>query len=186
MKRPIIGCVWAVLLIAAALCTYGAARAADDPVPSLTPQPADQAKAKAPEEDKHSDVPSLEPDSDHAKSVKTPSPKRERDPAAAAFALPRNTVLTPKQTDALKKLKDKMEPTLRDAIKKMEESTAGADKTAASHKVRDITKDIRTEIDNILTPPDTPAANTNPQPPGTRNPNPQQYRRPGYQNYRNF
>jgi hypothetical protein len=149
--------------------------------PAATPPAGDSSKAATGPDNKAPDVPSLEPDPvERAKSVKT-STKRERDPVAAAFAVPPGTQLTKKQTDAMKKLKDEKEPLLKAALKKMDETAAGADKTAEAHKVRDLTKEIHTDVQNIL---DMPAESTNPQPPVQRNPQP--YRRQAYPSYRYF
>jgi hypothetical protein len=174
------------------------------PAPVATPQPAaapgpaqpgapappagDPAKANAGTDNKGLDVPSLEPEPvERAKSAKT-AKKTERDPVAAAFAVDHASQLTDKQAEAIKKFREKMEPELKTAFKKMDEAAAGIDKVAASRKVRDLVKEIRNKIQDIVDPP----TDTTTNPPATQYPRSyyqnqqqyqQQYRQPGYQPY---
>jgi hypothetical protein len=135
------------------------------------------------------DVPSLEPDPvDKTKSAKAPS-KRDRDQVGDVFSVPSGTHPTDKQTEALKKLKEKKEPELKAAIKALDEAT-GTDKVIAARKLRDLKKDIRNDVLDIVDPPTN---NTNNQQRPVMQPyqspyqnpyqNSQQYRPPYNQNY---
>ena len=88
-------------------------------------------------------MPSLEPDSGHAKTAKT----TKRDPLLAAveraFSFPHGTDLSAKQKDALKKLRSDLEPKLRAALEKAEKATDATDKNAAASDVKKIRKDIK-------------------------------------------
>jgi hypothetical protein len=74
--------------------------------------------------------------------------------------VPRGTTLTTKQSDAMKKLKTKMEPALRADLENLSKLPEGSDKTAAALKVRETTKDIKAKVQEILDmPPDNQQPN---------------------------
>ncbi len=152
MRRRVITQVWPVVLVAAALSyAVGAASAAEQGAGAASTTNDAKADVQALDDEKLPDVPALESGSDRAKNKKAP----KRDLVALAFALPHDTVLNDKQTKAMAALKKRLEPGLRSAVEKMEKLPEGAEKTAAAHEVRKLTKEIHTEVDNIL---DMPAA----------------------------
>ena len=71
---------------------------------------------------------------------------KKLDPVASAYALPRRTVLNAKQTEAMKKLKDRTEKGLRAALDEVEKAGDAAAKTAAAKKVKTLRNEIRSEI----------------------------------------
>lgn len=73
----------------------------------------------------------------------------KKDPAADAFALPHNVRLRSDQQEPYNKLKQQMEPKLRDALSKVEAAT-GADKDKAAKDVLAIRKEIRGKLTQIL------------------------------------
>ena len=81
--------------------------------------------------------------------------KKKLDPVASAYALPRRVVLNAKQTEALKKLRDRTEKDLLAAFDEVEKAGDVAAKTAAAKKVKTLKTEIRGEIKKIL---DMPAA----------------------------
>ena len=78
---------------------------------------------------------------------------KKLDPVASAYALPRRTVLNAKQTEAMKKLKDRTEKGLRAALDEVEKAGDAAAKTAAAKKVKTLRNEIRSEIKTILDMP---------------------------------
>ena len=82
----------------------------------------------------------------------------EKDPVAAAYAMPHGTALNDKQQAALKKLKDRTEKGLREALAKVDKGADSKEKTAAAHKVMELKKSIREEIKTILDIPAQDAA----------------------------
>jgi hypothetical protein len=151
MRRQAIRYGWPLLLMAAvALGAFATALAAD----GKATKPA----SPAVQNDKSSDVPSLEPDSGHSKTAKN----AKHDPTSAAldkaFAIPHSADLSVKQKDALKKLRTDLEPKLRAALEKAEKATETADKTAAASEIKKIRKDIKDGKDKILDMADEDAA----------------------------
>ena len=73
----------------------------------------------------------------------------KKDPVADAFALPHNVHLRSDQQEPYNKLKQQMEPKLRDALSKVEAAT-GADKDKAAKSVLAIRKEIRGNLTQIL------------------------------------
>jgi len=80
---------------------------------------------------------------------------KKLDPVASAYALPHRVVLNAKQTEAMKKLRDRTETGLRAALDEVEKAGDAAAKTAAAKKAKTLRNEIRGEINKIL---DMPAA----------------------------
>lgn len=80
----------------------------------------------------------------------------KRDLVAEAFALPKGAVLRPHQQEPFNKMKQEMEPKLREAYAQVE-SAAGAEKAKTAKNVLAIRKEIGTKIATILQQPDETA-----------------------------
>jgi hypothetical protein len=73
----------------------------------------------------------------------------KKDPVADAFALPKGVTLRSDQQEPYNKMKQDMEPKLRDALSQVEAAT-GADKDKAAKSVMATRKEIKNKIAQIL------------------------------------
>lgn len=70
-----------------------------------------------------------------------------------AFALPRGAVLNPKQKAALKELREKHEPPLREAYEELVATTGAREKVGPSVKIKVARAEIRQEIQKLVKDP---------------------------------
>ena len=88
------------------------------------------------------------------KPAKTASKKvPAKDPAEAAFALPKGAQLTPKQTDAYNKMKDELKPKLEKAFEDVANAKEKGDKAKAAKAVKDVRAEIQKRMQEIAAIP---------------------------------
>lgn len=78
-----------------------------------------------------------------------PVPKK-KDPVQMAFALPKGMVLTPKEMEWANRVRAQLEPQLRDAIHRVQNSTDQSEKLKAAKEARKIKQQIRAAIYTII------------------------------------
>jgi hypothetical protein len=80
-----------------------------------------------------------------------------KDPLVEAFVLPHGVVPRPDQVAELNKLRQRYEPILRSALRKLEQATTEKEKTPAAKEVLRLRAEIRAAIQAILATPDPKA-----------------------------
>ena len=82
------------------------------------------------------------------------APQHKKDLVADAFVLPPGAHLRADQQNDLKRIKERYEPPLRAAVKKLEAASEEKDKTPAAKDVLKLKAEVKEQIDSILAKPD--------------------------------
>jgi hypothetical protein len=78
----------------------------------------------------------------------------KKDPLADAFVLPKGVVLRADQQTKFDKMKEEMEPKLRDALAQVEAAASATEKSKAGTGVKTVRTEIKTKIAQIVREPD--------------------------------
>jgi hypothetical protein len=97
--------------------------------------------------------PSLAQDIDSDGASKPPRKMPQRDPAAAAFAIPYGTVLNDKQRSEYQRLKEDKESALREATDALDSATTPAEKASLRREINSLQHEIRAGVQQILMMP---------------------------------
>jgi len=73
-----------------------------------------------------------------------------KDPVELAFALPRGLVLTAEEAKWANEVRAQLEPRLRDALQRVQESTDKKEKVAAAKEIAQIRSQIKAAINTII------------------------------------
>lgn len=84
-----------------------------------------------------------------AAAADRPTPQK-KDPVQMAFALPPGMVLTSEEFKYASQVRVRLEPRLRDALRRVQESPEKSDKLKAAKEVREIKAEVQAAIGSIL------------------------------------